>query len=101
MSQEEPTFRVNWKSFIGHTLVEEGAEVGYTPPAGGHIGENLSPLNDAAQALVDAQTPPHPDKATPAKADPLDHDGDGRKGGSKPRAKKPEPETAGDDDGIA
>lgn len=60
---EAPRWRVNEKSFVGHSLIEEGGEVTYEPAEGGEVGENLSPLNDAAQAIVDAQKSPHPDKS--------------------------------------
>lgn len=60
--QEAPRWRVNTKSFIGHTVIEEGGEVNYTPEEDGYIEENLSPVNDAAQALVNAQAQAHPDK---------------------------------------
>lgn len=66
MSSERARWRVNAQSFIGHALVAAGAEVFYTPPEGGHVGHNLSPLNDTAQAIVDAQKPDHPDKASNA-----------------------------------
>jgi hypothetical protein len=67
-------FRVNEKSFVGHALVEEGSEVFIDPDslkvkgkADGHISDNLSPLNDVAQAMVDNQKEDHPDKsAAPA-----------------------------------
>jgi hypothetical protein len=62
---DAPLFRVNQKSFIGHAVVEAGAEINFTPKPGGEIGENLSPINDAAQALVDAQKGDHPDKGAP------------------------------------
>lgn len=72
---ERPRWRVNVQSFIGHALVNEGDEVYYTPPVevpataispgspAGHVSENLSPLNDAAQEIVDTQKRDHPDKA--------------------------------------
>jgi len=63
-----PRWRVNAPSFIGHSLCQEGDEVFYTPPATtddgveSSVAENLSPLNDAAQAVVDKQKRDHPDK---------------------------------------
>lgn len=75
MSSERPRWRVNTQSFIGHALVHPGDEVYYTPPApspalpdGGHVGANLSPLNDAARDIVEAQAKDHPDKSETAKA---------------------------------
>lgn len=75
MSSERPRWRVNTQSFIGHALVHPGDEVYYTPPApspalpdGGHVGANLSPLNDAARDIVEAQAKDHPDKSDTAKA---------------------------------
>lgn len=73
MATERPRWRVNARSFIGHTLVDEGAEVFYAPPdvqdpsdprkkVKGHVSANLSPLNDVAQAIIEAQTKDHPDK---------------------------------------
>jgi hypothetical protein len=68
MPDERPLWRTNEKSFIGHSLVEEGTSVLYTPPEGGEVAENLSPLNAAAQAIVDAQKTDHPDKTKVAVA---------------------------------
>ncbi|QCW21975.1 hypothetical protein JessAGP_045c [Caulobacter phage Jess A] len=65
-TQEAPRFRVNEKSFIGHTLVEAGVETFYDPGKDGSVSANLSPVNDAAQALVDAQREDHPDKSAKA-----------------------------------
>lgn len=65
---ERPRWRVNEKSFIGHSLVEEGAEVFYTPLDDAKTGitvgvsDNLTPLNDAAQEIVDTQKRDHIDK---------------------------------------
>lgn len=59
-----PRYRVNERSFIGHALVDEGAEVTYE---GDTVSDNLTPINDAAQAVVDAQTKPHLDKSEPVK----------------------------------
>ena len=56
-------WRVNTQSFIGHSLVNEGDTVFYDPPPGGHVSDNLSPINKAAQDIVNAQAKPHPDKA--------------------------------------
>lgn len=64
---ERPRWRVNTQSHVGHALVEEGQEVFYTPPEGGEVADNLSPLNDAAQAIVDEQKGEHLDKASNAK----------------------------------
>lgn len=67
---ERPRWRVNVQSFVGHALVNENDEVYYTPPvnlAGEQVGEvdaNLTPLNDAAQAIIDGQKTDHPDKAS-------------------------------------
>lgn len=61
-TDDGPRWRVMAKSFIGHALIEEGEEVSYEPEAGGEVGDNLAPLNDAAQAIVDAQKSDHPDK---------------------------------------
>lgn len=47
---------------IGNALCAEGTEVHYTPPEGGMVGDNLSPLNDAAQDILDGQKDDHPDK---------------------------------------
>lgn len=83
MAEEAPRWRVNQQSLIGHALVEEGREVYYTPtekPGGGTngVGENLSPLNDAAQAIVDAQEADHIDKTVnAAKRKALAEAGDG------------------------
>lgn len=77
MSKDEaPRFRVNALSHIGDVLVQEGDEVTYTPPKGSGVGEALSPLNAAAQAIVDRPTSAkdHPDRSAakeeeaPAKA---------------------------------
>lgn len=65
---ERPRWRVNTQSHVGHALVEEGTEVFYTPPEGGEVAENLSPINDAAQAIVDEQKGEHPDKTSNAKS---------------------------------
>ncbi|QNH91697.1 hypothetical protein SR18_gp046c [Caulobacter phage SR18] len=65
-TQEAPRFRVNEKSFIGHTLVEAGVETFYDPGKDGSVSANLSPVNEAAQALVDAQREDHPDKSATA-----------------------------------
>ena len=64
---EAPRWRVMEKSFVGHALLDEGTETPFDPvnPENGKItviGENLSPLNDSAQAIVDAQAEDHPDK---------------------------------------
>lgn len=64
---ERPRWLVNAQSFVGHALVEPGTEVYYTPTedADGKsngVGHNLTPLNDEAQAIVDAQAKDHPDK---------------------------------------
>lgn len=65
---EAPRWRVNETSFIGHSLVQPGDEVFYTPTTDEKtgvtdgVGENLSPLNDEAQAIVDGQKVDHPDK---------------------------------------
>lgn len=63
-------FRVNEKSFIGHALVQEGDTVHVHPDdlkakgkPDGHISDNLSPLNDIAQAMIDGQKEDHPDKS--------------------------------------
>lgn len=53
-------------SFIGHSLCQVGDEVFYDPPEGGHVSANLSPLNDTAQAVVDAQKQDHPAKTANA-----------------------------------
>lgn len=82
-------FRVNEKSFIGHALVQEGDTVYVHPDelkvkgkADGHISDNLSPLNDVAQAMVDGQKEEHPDKgAKPAKAPAAGEGDDGGAGG--------------------
>lgn len=58
----KPRYRVIEKSFIGHTLHEAGAEVTHE---GDVVSDNLSPLNAAAQAVVDAQSDPHLDKTDP------------------------------------
>jgi hypothetical protein len=69
---ERPRWRVNTQSFVGHALVNENDEVYYTPPVNllgemvGEVEANLSPLNDAAQAIIDAQKTDHPDKASNA-----------------------------------
>lgn len=56
-------WRVNTPSFIGHSLIPEGAtNIVYNPPKGGEVADNLSPMNEAAQDIVDAQKSPHPDK---------------------------------------
>lgn len=69
---ETPRYRANEKSFIGHAIVEAGSEVDYDHDAAGDgrgfIGHNLSPVNAAAQAVVDAQSQPHPDKTDGPKA---------------------------------
>jgi hypothetical protein len=84
---EAPKWRVAQKSFIDHSLVEEDTQLTWTPPSvNGNppvVGENLVPLNAAAQAIVDGQAKPHEHKTK--KADPFDHDGDGKPGGSRPR----------------
>lgn len=71
-ADDAPRWRVMEKSFIGHSLVEEGAEVVYEPEDSngkpGEVADNLSPLNAAAQAIVDAQAAPHPDKTEGTKA---------------------------------
>lgn len=67
-ADDRPLFRVNEKSFVGHAIAEEGATVVYEPEEDGEIGENLTPLNEAAQALVDAQKGEHPDKTGGKKA---------------------------------
>lgn len=64
---ERPRWRVNEVSNVGHALVHPGDEVYYTPTetedgSTNGVGENLSPLNDEAQAIVDAQKVDHPDK---------------------------------------
>lgn len=58
-TDEAPRYLVNEKSFIEHNLLEAGAETVYW---GEEVSENLTPINDAAQAVVDAQSRPHPDK---------------------------------------
>lgn len=68
----KPRYRVIEKSFIGHTLHEAGAEVTHE---GDVVADNLSPLNDAAQRVVDAQKDPHLDKSDP----------DAKKGHKEPR----------------
>jgi len=80
-NDEAPRWRVMEKSFVDHALLDEGAEVTFTPEAGDdgrmtQVGNNLSPLNDAAQAIVDAQADDHEDqtdkvpvKGVKAKAD--------------------------------
>lgn len=107
MSRDErPRWRVNERSFIGHSQVEEGTEVFYTPAEGGEVHENLSPLNDAAQAIVDGQKSAHPDKAAaPAKKaakPPAEPEGDGPvaspKGATK-KAAKPAAEPKGAPEG--
>lgn len=65
---ETPRWRTTMASYLDHNLVAEGEEVDYTPPEGGQVAENLEPVNDAAQALIDAQTDPHPSKAPPKAA---------------------------------
>lgn len=55
----KPRYRVIEKSFIGHTLHEAGAEITYE---GKVVSDNLSPLNAAAQKVVDAQADAHLDK---------------------------------------
>jgi hypothetical protein len=62
VDNEKPRYRVIEKSFIGHTLHEAGAEITHE---GDVVADNLSPLNDAAQAVVDAQSEPHVDKTDP------------------------------------
>ncbi len=67
MSTERARWRVNDQSFIGHALVNPGDEVYYTPleDANGDthgVGSNLSPLNDAAQTIVNEQREDHLDK---------------------------------------
>ena len=66
-ADEAPRWRVMEKSFIGHSLLDEGAEITFIPkdPENGKvtiISENLSPLNASAQAIIDAQAEDHPDK---------------------------------------
>lgn len=65
---DPPMWRAVVPSYIEHSLQAEGAEFTFTPPEGGQVAENLWPLNDAAQALVDAQSDPHAAK-TPKPAD--------------------------------
>lgn len=60
VNDAHPRYRVIEKSFIGHSLHEEGAELTYH---GDTVSDNLSPLNAAAQAVVDAQKDPHLDKS--------------------------------------
>lgn len=60
-------FRVVEKSFLGHATHEEGASFFIDPethPEDGEIGENLVPVNDAAQAMIDGQKGPHSAKGT-------------------------------------
>jgi len=59
VDNEKPRYRVIEKSFIGHTRHEAGAEITYE---GDVVSDNLSPLNAAAQAVVDAQSDDHLDK---------------------------------------
>lgn len=68
VTDDTPRWLVNERSFIGHAIVEAGNEISYDPEDGDpktptHIGENLTPTNEAAQAIVDAQPEPHPDKS--------------------------------------
>jgi hypothetical protein len=72
VSAEAPRWRVMEKSFVGHAMMEEGTETPFDPvnPDNGVVtvvGENLSPLNESAQAIIDAQAEPHPDKTAGAK----------------------------------
>lgn len=68
MNDERPRFRVNRQSMVGNALVAEGTEVIYTPPGpDSTVDDNLSPLNDAAQKVVDRKNPDgsasrHPDR---------------------------------------
>lgn len=65
-------FLVKEKSFLGHSIHEEGAHFFIDPdlhPADSHISDNLTPVNAAAQKMVDDQKEPHPDK-TVKKAKP-------------------------------
>jgi len=63
---ERPRWRVNEQSFVGHVLVNEGDEVYYTPDLNCEVGDNLSPLNDAAQTIVDVQRSEHQDQTSNA-----------------------------------
>lgn len=66
MAQKDALWRANSRSFVGVAMHEEGAEnVVYNPPEGGEVAENLSPMNDVAQAIVDGQKSAHPNKSTP------------------------------------
>lgn len=65
---ERPRWRVNEPSLIGNALAQQGDEVYYTPTdqsiEDGHgVASNLTPLNDAAQDIVDGQKDDHPDKS--------------------------------------
>lgn len=51
----KPLWRVQTKSFVGHALCEEGDNVTYVPTEDGLVGDNLWPLNDEAQAIIDDQ----------------------------------------------
>lgn len=65
---DRPLWTVNEKSFVGHSIAEEGATVIYEPDEDSEVGENLSPANQAAQDVIDAQRTPHPDKSDGKKA---------------------------------
>ena len=59
-------YKVLETSFIGNTIVNEGQEIELALPEGVEAGPNLELI------------------------DPLDHDGNGKKGGSKPKAAAPD-----------
>lgn len=72
---ERPRWKVNVKSLVGNALCDpddpKTAEVFFEPQESadpntgkkrmGQVGPNLSPLNDAAQAIIDEQDDDHPD----------------------------------------
>lgn len=70
MPTEDAQWRVNTPSFIGHSMIPEGGTCIYNPPVGGEVAENLSPMNAAAQAVLDAQKSDHPNKAKKKAAKP-------------------------------
>lgn len=52
-NEEQPLYRVLARSFIGNSIVEEGAEVVYH----GEPGSNLEPLNDVAERAKAGRKP--------------------------------------------
>lgn len=69
-TDDTPRWRTTTASYLDHNLVAEGEEVSYAPPEGGQVAENLEPINDAAQAWIDAQKDAHPCKAAVKPAKP-------------------------------